>query len=160
MEGVSTWCQIKSAFNNGHLQEDKATPWIHCEKTRKESPQAEKGSFFMAAPTAWYSKVYSYFISQGFRRSCSEPTLYMKCQSTSEILILELYVDDLIVTGIKTSISSWKIWWAAFRFWVDELLPRDGSSATSGIFISQEKYANNLLKKFNMQNCKAGRRSC
>jgi len=46
------------------------------------------------------------------------------------------------------------------RFGVDELLPRDGSSATSGIFISQEKYANNLLKKFNMQNCKAGRRSC
>lgn len=33
------------------------------------------------------------------RRCGSEPTLYIKCQSTSEILILELYVDDLIVTG-------------------------------------------------------------
>jgi len=40
---------VKSAFNNGHLQEDKATPWIHCEKTIKESPQAEKGSLWPIA---------------------------------------------------------------------------------------------------------------
>lgn len=30
---------------------------------------------------------------------------------------------------------------------------------TGDIFISQEKDAKNLLNKFNMQNCKAGRRS-
>lgn len=114
---------VKSAFNNGHLQEDKATPWIHCEKTRKESPQVKlKKALYglLQAPRAWYSKVDSDFLSQGFRRSCSEPTLYIKCQSTSEILILELYVDDLIVTGSNAAsilfhLSS-KIWWAAFRW--------------------------------------------
>jgi len=32
------------------------------------------------APRAWYSKIDQYFIDQGFMRSKSEPTLYIKSQ--------------------------------------------------------------------------------
>lgn len=93
-----------------------------------------------------------------------ENTLYIKCQSISEIIILELYVDDFIVTGSDTSsISSFKQdMMSSFEMTDLRLMnpiKRDVSSATSGIFISQEKDAKNLLNKFNMQNCKAGRRS-
>ena len=34
------------------------------------------------APRAWYSKIDQYFMDRGFRRSKSEPTLYIKSQAT------------------------------------------------------------------------------
>jgi len=49
-------------------------------------------------PRAWYSKIDQYFIDQGFRRSQSEPTLYIKSQGQYH-LIVSLYVNDLIYTG-------------------------------------------------------------
>lgn len=51
------------------------------------------------APRAWYSEIDSYFLKTGFERSKSEPTLYVKKQGTTEILIASLYVDDLVFTG-------------------------------------------------------------
>ena len=50
------------------------------------------------APRAWYNKIDQYFIDQGFRRSKSEPTLYIKAQGQHH-LIISLYVDDLIYIG-------------------------------------------------------------
>lgn len=88
----------------------KQPPGFIVKRQEKKVLKLKKALYgLLQAPRAWYSKVDSDFISQGFRRSCSEPTLYIKCQSTSEILILELYVDDLIVTGSNAaSISSFK----------------------------------------------------
>ena len=50
------------------------------------------------APRAWYTQIDSYFIENGFIRSKSEPTLYVKSKDNSQILIVALYVDDLIFT--------------------------------------------------------------
>jgi hypothetical protein len=47
-------------------------------------------------PRVWYNIIDSYFNEQGFRRSKSEPTLYIKTQGNSDTLIVSLYVDDLI----------------------------------------------------------------
>ncbi|GLT33378.1 hypothetical protein SLA2020_079740 [Shorea laevis] len=38
-------------------------------------------------------------MSQGFRRSIEEATLYVKGSSSESQLILSLYVDDLLLTG-------------------------------------------------------------
>nr|KYP66226.1 Retrovirus-related Pol polyprotein from transposon TNT 1-94 [Cajanus cajan] len=54
------------------------------------------------APRAWYSKIDQYFTDHGFRRSKSEPTLYIKTQG-QHTLLLCLYVDDFIYTGINTN---------------------------------------------------------
>lgn len=60
-------------------------------------------------PRAWYSRIDSYFTDQGFRRSKSEPTLYIETQGTYDTLIVSLYVDDLIYTGnIKKMIEDFK----------------------------------------------------
>lgn len=47
------------------------------------------------APRAWYSQIDFYFTNKGFKKSKSEPTLYVKNQGMS-ILIVALYVDDLL----------------------------------------------------------------
>ena len=51
------------------------------------------------APRAWYSRIDSYMIKNGFNRSTSEPTLYTKINKEGQILIVYLYVADLIFTG-------------------------------------------------------------
>ncbi|GKA91411.1 retrovirus-related pol polyprotein from transposon RE1 [Tanacetum coccineum] len=51
------------------------------------------------APRAWYSQMDGYFEEKGFDQSKIEPTLYVKNQGTSDILIVALYVDDLVFTG-------------------------------------------------------------
>ena len=50
------------------------------------------------APRQWYSQIDNYFVSHGFAKSKSEPTLYVKKQGAF-ILIVAIYVDDLIFTG-------------------------------------------------------------
>ena len=51
------------------------------------------------APRAWYSRIDSYLIENGFHRSESEPTLYTKVDEQGKMLIVCLYVDDLIFIG-------------------------------------------------------------
>lgn len=51
------------------------------------------------APRAWYSKIESYFIKEGFEKCPSEHTLFVKTNSEKKILIVSIYVDDLIFTG-------------------------------------------------------------
>ena len=52
------------------------------------------------APRAWYSSINSYLIENGFHRIESEPTLYTKVNEKGNMLIVFLYVDDLIFTGV------------------------------------------------------------
>ncbi|GKD97582.1 hypothetical protein Tco_1510369, partial [Tanacetum coccineum] len=53
----------------------------------------------LAGQKAWYSQIDGYFEEKGFDQSKIEPTLYVKNQGTSDILIVVLYVDDLVFTG-------------------------------------------------------------
>ena len=51
------------------------------------------------APRAWYKRIDSYFVNNGFSKSVYEPTLYIKVCNEGEILIVYLFVDDMIFTG-------------------------------------------------------------
>ena len=56
------------------------------------------------APRAWYSRLDSYLRKDGFHRSESEPTLYVKVTSTGDILIICVYVDDIIYTASSNTL--------------------------------------------------------
>ena len=85
---------IKFAFLNGKLKE------IYVEQPQGFVVDGEENKVYKLkkAPHAWYTQIDSYFIENGFIRSKSEPTLYLKSKGNSEILIVALYVDDLIFT--------------------------------------------------------------
>lgn len=51
------------------------------------------------APRAWYNKIESYFVKEGFEKCPSEHTLFVKTNAERRILIASIYVDDLIFTG-------------------------------------------------------------
>ena len=51
------------------------------------------------APRAWYNRIDSYLIKNGFNRSNNEPTLYVKIDQQGKMLSMRIYVDAMIYTG-------------------------------------------------------------
>ena len=67
------------------------------------------------------------------------------------MLIVFLYVDDLIFTGDYGIVDFKAVMESEFEM-TD--LGIEVQQSESGIFISQSKYASEILKRFNMSNCK------
>ena len=57
------------------------------------------------APRAWYEKMDNCLIASGFNHFHLDPTVYTQREETN-LLILVLYVDDLILIGTSSMIQS------------------------------------------------------
>jgi hypothetical protein len=155
---------VKSAFLNGELKEE-----VYVQQPRGfETPGQEEKVYKLKkalyglkqAPRAWYSEIDSYFVQQGFIKSQSEPTLYVKRQGKNDILLVALYVDDLVYTSNNEKlIENFKIEMMK-KYEMSDLgllhhfLGIEVYQEKSGIFICQRRYAENILKKFSMYGCK------
>jgi hypothetical protein len=102
---------VKSTFLNGILEEEvyiKQPPGYEVLGEEHKVYKLKKALYGLKqAPRAWYSRIDSYFVNNGFSKCGNEPTLYVKVNDEGEILIVCLYVDDLIFTG-NMSINSFK----------------------------------------------------
>lgn len=109
------------------------------------------------APRAWYSRIDSYLVQLGFEKSEADMNLYYICVGY-DMLILVLYVDDLFITGGEGLIagckedlgSNFEMKDIGFMnyFLGMEVLQEDGH-----IFLGQGKYATNIKKRFQMEDC-------
>jgi hypothetical protein len=96
----------------------------------------------------------------GFVKSLSEATLYVKGTDTN-LIIVYVYVDDLLVTGSdKTLIEEFKTKMFNVSKMTDlglmsYFLGMEVKQSNDGIFICQQKYAKEILKKFHMESCKS-----
>ncbi|GKC26312.1 integrase [Tanacetum coccineum] len=112
------------------------------------------------APRAWYSKIDEFFHENGFERSPNEPTLYVKRQGTEGIMLVSLYVDDMIYTGSSLQLISEFKEAMMKKFEMSDLgklsyfLGLEVQQGADGIFLSQQKYANDILNQFSMVGCK------
>ena len=52
------------------------------------------------APRTWYAKMDSYLQRLGFTKCLVDPNLYIKAVKYEHVIIL-LYVDDLLLTGVE-----------------------------------------------------------
>jgi hypothetical protein len=154
---------VKSAFLNGDLQEE-----IYVEQPAGFVVQGEEDKVYMLkkalyglkqAPRAWYGRIDDYLTGFGFQKSLSELTLYVK-KIDDDVLIVSLYVDDLLVTGSNLQqIERFKQdMMQAFEMsdlgLMSFFLGMEIKQSRGVIFIGQEKYAKEILKKFQMENCK------
>jgi hypothetical protein len=111
------------------------------------------------APRAWYEKMDSFLISSGFDRCHSDPTVYTQKHGT-DLLILVLYVDDLILTGSSSSMIQSIQQALMGQFEMTDLgllhyfLGLQVLQSSEGISIFQQKYALDLLQRFGMVDCK------
>jgi len=110
------------------------------------------------APRAWYTRIDNYFTGLGFIKSEADVNLY-HIMVEGKPLIFVLYVDDPILTGDDQLIKSCKEDLARefdmkdmdlmYYFLGMEVWQKDGE-----VFVSQGKYANEILRHFHMEKCK------
>ncbi|KAJ9559214.1 hypothetical protein OSB04_013828 [Centaurea solstitialis] len=156
---------VKSAFLYGTLQEDVyiQQPQGYVVKGSEHKVYKLRKALYglKQAPRAWFSRIETYFIKEGFEKSKNEQTLFIKKNSKGNILIISIYVDDLIYTGddvvmmqeFKESMQK--------EFEMSDLgkmrffLGIEVLQTAQGIHISQQKYAIEILRRFDMEDCNA-----
>ncbi|GJV21584.1 retrovirus-related pol polyprotein from transposon TNT 1-94 [Tanacetum coccineum] len=155
---------VKSAFLNGELKEEvyvNQPQGFEVEGKEEKVYKLKKDLYGLKqAPRAWYSQIDGYFKENGFDQSKSEPTLYVKNQGTSDILIVALYVDDLVFAGNnKKMIEDFKNemmqkYEMSDLGLLNHFLEMEIYQDEGGVFICQEKYVEKILKIFDMSECK------
>lgn len=154
---------VKSAFLHGVLTED-----VYIQQPKGYVVEGHEDSVYKLqkalyglkqAPRAWFSRIEEYFLKAGFTKSQNEETLFIKTSSQGNILIVSVYVDDLIYTG-----SSLEMMMEFKRSMQEEFdmtdlgrmryfLGIEVHQKVNGIHISQAKYAQEILKRFEMEDC-------
>lgn len=154
---------VKSAFLNGYLEEEVYVEQPmgfeiagHEDKVLK----LKKALYGLKqAPRAWNSQIDKYFQDNGFTRCLHEYALYVKSYANGSILFVCLYVDDLIFTGNDSSLFEEFKKAMSSEFEMTDIglmsyyLGLEVKQMGEGIFLSQERYAKEVLKKFNMLGC-------
>ncbi|GJT96312.1 putative ribonuclease H-like domain-containing protein [Tanacetum coccineum] len=111
------------------------------------------------APKAWYETLSTYLIENGFRRGTINKTLFIK-KDKGDILLVQVYVDDIISGSIKKSLCDEFEGLMHKRFQMSSMgeltffLGLQVQQKEDGIFISQDKYVAKILKKFDFATVK------
>ena len=154
---------VKSAFLNGHLEEEVYVeqPMGYVVKGNEDKVLKLNKALYglKQAPRAWNSRIDQYLHKNGFKKCPYEHALYTKVNGNKDILIVCLYVDDLIFTGndAKMIEEFKKVMTREFEMTdiglMSYYLGIEVKQEKEGIFISQESYAKEVLKKFKMNEC-------
>ena len=151
---------VKSAFLNGELKDE-----VYVEQPQGFVIQGEEEKVYKLrkslyglkqAPRPWYNYIDNYFNECGFKRSKSEPTLYVKHQGNADLLIVALYVDHLILTGSNVEMIEEFKKDIVNKYEMSDMgllhyfLGIEVYQDKEEVFISQRFYAEKILRKFRM----------
>ncbi|GJT75157.1 putative ribonuclease H-like domain-containing protein [Tanacetum coccineum] len=152
---------VKSAFLYGEIDEEvyvtqpKGFEDPHFPKHVYKVVKALYG--LHQAPRAWYARLSTFLLKHNYRRGTIDKTLFIK-KNSRDIILVQVYVDDIIFGSTK------KAWCDEFEVLMKgefkmsamgELtffLGLQVKQKTNGIFISQDKYVQDMLKKFDMES--------
>ncbi|GJS57979.1 putative ribonuclease H-like domain-containing protein [Tanacetum coccineum] len=148
---------VKSAFLYGKIKEEVYV----CQPPGFEDPdfpdrvyKVEKALYGLhQAPRAWYETLSTYLLDNEFQRGKIDKTLFIK-RYKGDILLVQVYVDDIIFGSTKKELCNAfeKLMHEKFQMSsMGELtffLGLQVQQKKDGIFISQDKYVGEILKKF------------
>jgi hypothetical protein len=154
---------VKSAFLNGPISEE-----VYVEQPSGfEDPQFPNHVYKLhkalcglkQAPRAWYECLKEFLLKKGFEIGKADPTLFTRKQG-NDLFVCQIYVDDIIFGSTNETWVNEFSWIITKRFemsMIGELKFFFGfqiKQLRDGTFISQTKYTNDMLKKFDMNNAK------
>jgi len=161
------WClhqlDVKNTFLHGNLHE---IVYMHQPPGFHDSQHPEHVCFLKKslyglkqAPRAWYQRFTDYVATLSFSHNISDHSLfiYHHCNDTTYIL---LYVDDIILTASSDALRNSIMSKLSVEFAMKDLGPPSyflGISVikhTSGLFLSQKKYAEEIVERADMSSCK------
>ncbi|GJY53662.1 putative ribonuclease H-like domain-containing protein [Tanacetum coccineum] len=154
---------VKSAFLYGTIDEEvyvSQPPGFVDPKFPKKVYKVEKALYGLhQAPRAWYATLSTFLLKSGYRRGTIDKTLFIK-KDKNDIMLVQVYVDDIIFGSTKRS------WCDEFKalmrsiFQISSIgeltffLGLQVKQKEDGIFISQDKYVAEILKKFDFASVK------
>ncbi|WVZ52672.1 hypothetical protein U9M48_003709, partial [Paspalum notatum var. saurae] len=154
---------VKSAFLNGYTNEliyvDQPLGFQDPRKPNHVYRLNKALYGLKQAPRAWYERLRDFLIMQGFKISKVNMKLFTK-DINGELFICQIYADDIIFgcTNEKLRHEFGDMMSREFEMSIigelNFFLGFQIKQVKGGIFIHQEKYCKDLLKKFKMDDCK------
>nr|GEV64731.1 hypothetical protein [Tanacetum cinerariifolium] len=112
------------------------------------------------APRDWYETLATYLLENGFQRGTIDQTLFIKKQK-GDILLVQIYVDDIIFGATNKGLCKSFEKLMSDRFQMSSMgeltffLGLQVKQKKDGIFISQDKYVAEILRKFRLTKGKS-----
>ncbi|XP_019057729.1 PREDICTED: uncharacterized protein LOC109116546 [Tarenaya hassleriana] len=155
---------MNNAFLQGHLHDDvymmQPSGFVDQDRPSHVCKLHKALYGLKQAPRAWYNELRQFLISSGFKNSLADTSLFIFCKHGIVIYVL-VYVDDIVVTGNDTSRNQQFIQLLSDRFSVKDLgdlkffLGVEVSRSHKGLFLTQQRYVQDLLKRTNMLHAKS-----
>nr|GEW97583.1 putative ribonuclease H-like domain-containing protein [Tanacetum cinerariifolium] len=111
-------------------------------------------------PRAWYETLSNYLLENGFQRGKIYQTLFIKRQK-GDILLVQIYVDDIIFGSTNKDLCKYFEKLIKDKFQMSSIgkltffLGLQVKQKKDGIFISQDKYIDEILRKFGLTDGKS-----
>ncbi|GJU36617.1 putative ribonuclease H-like domain-containing protein [Tanacetum coccineum] len=111
------------------------------------------------APKAWYETLSTYMLDNRLQRGTIDKTLFIR-RDKGDILLVYVYVDDIIFGSTKKSLCTefekmmHKKFQMSFMGELTFFLGLQVKQKEDGVFISQDKYVTEILKKFGFTSVK------
>ncbi|GJZ48115.1 putative ribonuclease H-like domain-containing protein [Tanacetum coccineum] len=154
---------VKSAFLYGKIEEEVYVcqpPGFEDLEFPDRVYKVEKALYGLhQAPRAWYETLSTYLLDNEFQRGQIDKNLFIN-RIKSNILLVQVYVDDIIFGSTKKELCTEfeKLLHKKFQMSsIGELTFFLGLQVTQkddGIFICQDKYVDEILKKFSFSTAK------
>nr|GEW85469.1 putative ribonuclease H-like domain-containing protein [Tanacetum cinerariifolium] len=155
---------VKSAFLYGPIKEEVYV----CQPPGFEDPdhldkvyKVVKALYGLhQAPRAWYETLANYLLENGFHRGQIDQTLFIKKQK-GDILLMQIYVDGIIFGATNKDLCKSFEKLMKDKFDMSSMgkltffLGLQVKQNKDGIFISQDKYVAEILKKFGLTERKS-----
>ncbi|GJW93040.1 putative ribonuclease H-like domain-containing protein [Tanacetum coccineum] len=155
---------VKSAFLYGQIEEEVYV----CQPPGFEDPDHPDKVYKVVkalyglhqAPRAWYDTLANYLLCNGFERGKIDQTLFIK-RHKGHILLVQIYVDDIIFGSTKKELCDEFEKLMKDKFQMSSMgeltffLGLQVQQKKKGIFISQDKYVHEILRKFNYSDVKS-----
>ncbi|GJU78491.1 retrovirus-related pol polyprotein from transposon TNT 1-94 [Tanacetum coccineum] len=155
---------VKTTFLNGLLKEEVyvAQPDGFVDPAHPEKVYRLRKALYglKQAPRAWYDELLNFLMSKGlgFTKDTIDPTLFT-IRYGEDILLVQIYVDDIIFrsTNPKYYKRFGKLMLSRFEMSLmremEFFLGLQIYQSPRGIFINQDKYALEILKKHGIEKC-------
>ncbi|GJX78456.1 retrovirus-related pol polyprotein from transposon TNT 1-94 [Tanacetum coccineum] len=150
---------VKTAFLNGELKEEVYVhqPEGFVDPERPHHVYRLKKALYglKQAPRAWYDTLSKFLLAQGFSKGVVDPTLFIR-KTGKHTLHVQIYVDDIIFASTdpkdcdRFSNEMSSKFQMSMMGQISFFLGLQISQNPRGIFINQAKYANEILKKFDL----------
>lgn len=111
------------------------------------------------APRKWYETLAAYLLNNRFHRGKINQTLFIK-KDKNDIMLVQVYVDDIIFGSTKLEMCKEFEKLMKYKFQMSSMgeltffLGLQVQQRKDGIFISQDKYVTEIIRKFHFTDAK------